>query len=221
MAQDKDLERGVRPRRRARYVLLGLAGAVLVAALLAALFVGRWLVVEDPLQKAQAIAVLTGGMPVRALEAAQLYRAGYAPRILLTHPAEPGASMAALGIAYPGEDAYNAEILVRQGVPKEAIQVLDPPIRDTADEIAAISRFLPAESAPTVIIVTSKAHTRRVRLLWRRLPQTRMRALVHAASDDPFNPRRWWASTGDALDVVREVLGILNVWAGLPLHPAR
>jgi hypothetical protein len=31
----------------------------------------------------------------------------------------------------------------------------------------------------------------------------------------------WWRNTGDALDVVREVLGLLNVWAGLPLQPAK
>ena len=222
MAPDKNDEFTARPRKRVRYVAFCFVAAVLAASVLIFLLVGRWLVVEDPLQKAQAIAVLSGGLPVRALEAAKLYREGYAPRVWLTHPAEPGDSMAALGIAYAGEDAYNTEILTRHGVPRDAIQVLAPPIRNTADEIVAISDFLPDESGATVIIVTSKAHTRRTRLLWRR-SQTRTlkRALVHAASDDPFNPRRWWATTGDALDVVREVLGILNAWAGLPLRPAR
>jgi hypothetical protein len=34
-------------------------------------------------------------------------------------------------------------------------------------------------------------------------------------------PRHSWRSTSDALDVMREVLGLLNARAGLPLHPAR
>jgi len=219
MPREENQQSAARPRRRGRYLALYLAATALAVSAFSFLYVGRWLVVEDPLQKAQAIAVLSGGMPLRALEAAKLYREGYAPRVLLTHPAEPSESMAALGIPYAGEDAYNTEILVRQGVPKDAIEIVDPPIRNTADEVDAISRSLPAESSVTVIIVTSKAHTRRVSLLWRRQAQTRMRALVHAASDDPFNPRRWWATSGDALDVVREVLGILNAWAGLPLRP--
>jgi len=44
---------------------------------------------------------------------------------------------------------------------------------------------------------------------------------VRAASEDPFDPRHWWRSTGDALDVVREVLGLMNAWAGLPLRRTR
>jgi len=43
--------------------------------------VGRWLVVEDPLDKAQAIVVLSGRIPMRAKEAARLYKAAYAPQI--------------------------------------------------------------------------------------------------------------------------------------------
>jgi hypothetical protein len=58
-----------------------------------------------------------------------------------------------------------------------------------------------------------------VRMLWHRLVAGHGQAIVRAASDDPFEPGRWWRTTGDALDVVRELLGILNAWAGMPLHP--
>jgi hypothetical protein len=44
---------------------------------------------------------------------------------------------------------------------------------------------------------------------------------VRAAPTDPFAPGHWWRSTGDALDVVRETLGLLNAWAGLPLSHAQ
>ena len=106
---------------------------------------GRWLVVEDPLEKAQAIAVLSGRMPLRAMEAAKLYREGYAPEVWLTRSTEPGATLDAMGIPYVGEDFYNSRVLMHEGVPADAIRVLQPPIVNTADEIAAVSAALEEE----------------------------------------------------------------------------
>ena len=220
MATEKNSESISPKHRRTRGLLLGLAGILLLAAVVFLLSVGRWLVAEDALEKASAIVVLSGRMPLRAMEAAKLYREGYAPKVWLTHSTEPGATLRAMGISYVGEDVYDVQVLVHQGVPPAAIHMLQPPIINTADEIAAVSAALEEEKGSTVIIVTSKVHTRRVRILWRRLAAGRGHAIVRAASDDPFDPRRWWRTTGDALDVVRELLGILNAWAGMPLHSA-
>jgi uncharacterized SAM-binding protein YcdF (DUF218 family) len=209
------------PRSRTRRVLLaaGLAGMVLAS--ICFFGVGRWLVVEDPLAKARAIAVLSGSMPLRAKEAAKLYREGYAPEIWLTHSQEPGETLAAMNIPFAGEDYYNVRVLVHEGVPQGAIHVLEPPIVNTADEMNAIAATLQRKKDGAVILVTTKAHTRRVRLLWRKIGSSRGSAIVRAASDDAFDPRRWWRNTGDALDVVREVLGLMNAWAGQPLRPGQ
>jgi uncharacterized SAM-binding protein YcdF (DUF218 family) len=192
---------------------------VLLGIVVFLLCIGRWLFVEDPLEKAHAIVVLSGGMPLRAREAAKLYREGWAPEVWLTHSTEPGATLGAMGIIYTSEDAYDAQVLMHEGVPSGAIRLLQPAIVNTADEIAAASGALAEEKGSSVIIVTSKVHTRRVRILWHRLAARRGKAVVRAASDDPFEPRRWWRTSHDALDVVREVLGVLNAWAGLPLRP--
>ena len=63
-------------------------------------------------------------------------------------------------------------------------------------------------------------HTRRVRALWRALTRDQSRAIVRAASADSYDGDHWWRNTRDALDVVREVLGLMNTWAGLPLGQA-
>jgi uncharacterized SAM-binding protein YcdF (DUF218 family) len=220
MASEKGSETTPLRHWRTRRIVLGLAGMVLSGTVVFLLYLGRWLVVEDPLEKAQAIVVLSGRMPLRAMEAAKLYREGYAPKVWLTHSTEPGATLEAMGISYVGEDAYNSRVLTHEGVSANDIKVIEPAIVNTADELAAVSAALEAEKDTTVIIVTSKVHTRRVRILWNRLAAGRGRALIRAASDDPFEPRRWWRTTGDALDVVREFLGILNAWAGMPLRPA-
>ena len=209
------------PRLRAPRIFLAVGMLGVLLAIVCFFGVGRWLVVEDPLAKAQAIAVLSGSMPLRAMEAAKLYREGYAPEIWLTHSAEPGEKLAEMGIPFAGEDFYNARVLIHEGVPPGAIRVLDPPIVNTADEMNVIAAALALEKDHTVIVVTTKAHTRRVRLLWRRMASGRGAAIVRAASDDAFDPRRWWRNTSDALDVVREVLGLLNAWVGQPLRPGR
>ena len=182
--------------------------------------VGRWLSVEDPLENADAIAVLSGRMPDRALEAARLYNAGYAPQVWLTHSTEPGATLRKLSVAFTGEDAYDKQILMHEGVPESAIRTLDPPIVNTADEMTTIGQAVSREKSRKVILVTSRVHTRRTRTLWRHLSQQNGYAMVRAVSDDPFDPAHWWRTTGDALDVVREALGMLNAWTGLPLRPA-
>jgi uncharacterized SAM-binding protein YcdF (DUF218 family) len=207
------------PERRPR-LWVTLLGAVVLVAWFAFLNVGRWLVDEDPLQKASAIAVLSGRMPDRALEAARVYKQGYAPRVWLTHSTEPGATLQKLSISFVGEDSYNKQILIHEGVPESAIEVLEPAIVDTADEMRTIGEALRGEKQRSVILVTSKVHTRRVKALWNRLAARHGVAIVHGVSDDSFDPAHWWRNTSDALDVVREVLGLMNVWAGLPLQPA-
>jgi uncharacterized SAM-binding protein YcdF (DUF218 family) len=210
-----------RPRSRTRRVLLAIGGFCVVVAGVIFFGIGRWLVLEDPLEKASAIVVLSGAMPLRAIEAGKLYREGYAPEIWLTHSVEPGETLGKMDISFAGEDYYNKLILIHEGVPPEAIHVLEPPIMNTADEIKVAATALTRGKGKVVIIVTTKAHTRRTRLLWRKLAPGPGRAIVRAATGDSFEPRHWWRTTSDALDVVREALGVLNAWAGLPLHPAR
>lgn len=221
MANPQDPPLEVARRSWVRKILWLLVCGIILFGAIAFLEVGKWLVVEDPISQCRAIAVLSGSMPLRALEAAKLYRQGYAPEVWLTHSAEPGATLEAMGIPFAGEDYYNTRILIHDGVPQGAIRILEPPIVNTADEIKVIASALSGERERSVIIVTTKAHTRRTRLLWRRLAAGRDRAIVRAASGDPFEPQHWWRTTGDALDVVREVLGLMNAWAGLPLRPAQ
>lgn len=220
MTQSTDAGPRSQTRRYARPIVIALLIAV-IASICAVFFgVGRWLVVEDPLEKAHAIVVLSGRMPIRAIEAARLYREGYAPQVWLTRPEQPAASLKAMNIPDSGEDFFNSRVLVHEGVPSGAIGLLEPQINNTADEIRAIAGELARENGSAVIIVTTKAHTRRVRKLWQKLSGGKGLAIIRATPGDPFDPAHWWRTTSDVLDVLREVLGLINAWAGLPLHPA-
>ena len=180
--------------------------------------VGNWLVVEDPLVPSQVAVVLSGDMPVRAREAALVYRQDEAHEIWITRPFDATEALHHLGIDYLGESFYNQQVLIALGVPGEATRVLDPQIVNTEDEIRLISKTARDEKIHRVIIVTSKLHTRRVRYLWSKLVGSDPTLIVRYAREDPTDPAHWWRQTHDALELVREVLGLANAWAGFPLH---
>jgi uncharacterized SAM-binding protein YcdF (DUF218 family) len=209
-----------RPRRRwILYLCLGFLALLLAGCVGGFLYVGRWLVMEDPLQTAHAIVVLSGRLPDRAIEAARIYQANFAAQVWVSQPVSPAAQLEKMHIAFIGEDFYNQKVLMARGVPADAIRVLMDPSANTEQEVDEIARDCRRDDAHLVIIVTSKPHTRRVRMIWDRRVGADPRAIVRYVSDDPFDPAHWWSNTSDALDVVREVLGIANVLAGFPLHP--
>ena len=91
-----------RKRTRRRAVLALILVVALVAAVVIARNAGRWLVWEDPLAKADVIVVLSGSMPYRAVEAAKVYRDGYAPEVWVSYPISPAADLDRIGIRYIG-----------------------------------------------------------------------------------------------------------------------
>jgi uncharacterized SAM-binding protein YcdF (DUF218 family) len=210
-------------RRRAR-ALAWIAAAVALLALVAAArapllrAVAGALVVEDPLEPAAAIVALGGQVPFRPMEAAELYRGGWAPRVVLVPGArlEEHLALRELGIALPESWEVARDVLHRLGVPAAAIVVADGRAEGTLEELALAARAVGPAERP-VILVTSRIHTRRVRLTWDHVTGGRPRGLVRVARGDPFEPERWWQDRQSALAVVREYLGLLNYGAGFPV----
>lgn len=203
--------------KRAR---LGVSVAlILLGALAVFREAGRWLNREDPLSHADVIFILGGGMPQRAEEAGRVFAAGYAPEVWFSRLESPADDLAKLGIRYVGEDEYNRQILIHEGVPENAIHVLPGPVVNTEEELQEAGRELRRAGKTRVILVTSPQHTRRVWTLWQKLVGRDPQVIVHAVHKDPFDPDHWWRNTRDVLSVVRESLGLLNAWAGLPVPP--
>ncbi len=210
------------PLRRPAGRILWTAGALLLAAI-AARFAGAWLVVSDPLQPARAVVVLGGQMPFRAMEATAVYKQGWTTEVWIT----PGRAtvedeaLARLGIDKPSESAYSRLVLERLGVPHDAIRSLAGSNRNTADEVRSIARELRATDSHRVILVTSKYHGRRVKMLWRVLVGSEPEAILRYTPEDPFEPNRWWRTSEDAMAVSREWFGIFNALAGFPVRSER
>lgn len=205
-------------KSRAFWVLLALVALALGLGCSIRL-VGYFLVVEDPLAHARAIVVLGGALPFRAMEAATIYRQGWAPEVWMLRAESPSEELALtrLHVSVTPEDVYNREVLERSGVPPTAIRLLGQRVLNTKGELRAVAQELRLVGGYRVIIVTSKPHSRRVRTIWRAIVGPSPKAIVRYATEDPFDPDHWWQRTGDALAVSREVLGLLNVWAGFPV----
>ena len=192
---------------------------ILVAALAGFRNAGRWLTREDPLSSADVIFVLSGGMPYRAEEAGKVFGMGYAPVVWVSRAESPASHLEELGVHFVGEEEYNREILIHEGVPAAVVHILPDPIVDTEQEVEEVTREMRRAGKTKVIIVTSPQHTRRVKALWRKDAGDDLAVLVHAAHEDPFDGDHWWRNTRDALAVVREMMGLMNVWAGSPVPP--
>jgi len=199
----------------------GIFIVIVVAAATLFFTVGAWLVVEDPLVHADVIVVLSGRLPERAIEAARIFKAGYSDLVWISPPVSPVDELKTMKISYLGEDFYNEKVLIAKGVPPDSIRILDNPDANTEAEVRQIAEDLHKSDFHSVIIVTSKAHTRRVRTIWRKLVGSEPRMIVHYAEDDNFDGAHWWRHTRGALDVMRETLGLLNAWAGFPLRPSQ
>jgi len=212
-------------RRSSRKTRRTIAAALLVFLVLAGVVafrgVGRWLVVEDPLDRSDAIVVLSGGLPYRAVEAAKIFHLGMAPQVWLTQPGNPSDVLSKMSIPFEGEEGYSRSVLIYEGVLDSNIRILPPVIVNTEDEELAIIAEMQATHASRVILVTSPPHTRRVRALWRHLAPVGLTLIVRAASEDEYDANHWWRTTRDALSVMRETLGLLNAWTGLPVRPAK
>jgi uncharacterized SAM-binding protein YcdF (DUF218 family) len=209
----------IRTSKTAKLGMFGMVALILVAGVAGVRHVGRWLIHEDPLSSADIIFVLSGGLPYRAEEAGKVFGMRYAPEVWLSRPESPAGELETYGVHFIGEEEYNREILLHEGVPDAAVHILPDPAVDTEQEVEEAAREMRRTGKTRVIIVTSPQHTRRVKALWKKLVGNNPSVLVHAAHKDPFDADHWWRNTRDVYSVVRETLGLVNVWAGLPVRP--
>jgi uncharacterized SAM-binding protein YcdF (DUF218 family) len=174
--------------------------------------VGRFLIVQDALQPADAIVVLSGSVPDRILEAVDLYQAGLAPRIILTQEGLPPglAALRARGGNMLERHQQNIEIAGQLGVPEEAITVVTTPAWSTLTEAEAIVDHLRTQGFTSILLVTSKPHARRSALTYRDLVGDGIRIIVAPSRYDNFAPDRWWEHRPPARRLLIEYLKLLN-----------
>lgn len=181
--------------------------ALSLVSLWAGRHAGEWLVRRDPLEKAAAILVPGGTRLERPLEAGDVYRQGWAPLVVMTdevhEPAERWAD--ARGLHFPTKIELARDILVKLGVPREAILLLPGENDSTADEGRSLRALAAQRRWRRVIVITSKLHTRRAgSALRRELTGLDIDVRMHTSRYDESDPEHWWTDRGTARFVLLE-----------------
>ncbi|HET6891568.1 MAG TPA: YdcF family protein, partial [Pyrinomonadaceae bacterium] len=122
----------------------------------------RALIVSAPLSSADAIVVLSGSSAYleRTHKAAELYRQGRAPLVLMTDDHTQGGWSTALQ-RNPYFVERGREELVKEGVPAEKIRVVPGVASSTRDEALILREYALAQGLRSILVVTSAYHSRR------------------------------------------------------------
>jgi uncharacterized SAM-binding protein YcdF (DUF218 family) len=165
-------------------------------------FAGEELIVEDTLEKSDAIILLSDDnfYADRATRAAELYRQNLAPLVV------------ASGIRlrpYAGIAELMTHDLVERGVPKEHIVPFPHDADDTREEAAALNTLVAQKGWKSVIIVTSNYRTRRARLIFRKTFTAGVRVEMASAHDGDFDPATWYQHGRAIRRFEHEVLGLV------------
>jgi uncharacterized SAM-binding protein YcdF (DUF218 family) len=164
-----------------------------------------WIVDESPIH-AEAIVMLGDDnySADRAARAAQLYRAGWAPRVAASgRYLRPYASIAEL-------EEHDLE---DRGVPAAAIVPFAHRAENTTDETAAIAQLISSRGWKRILLVTSSYHTRRSRYLAERQFPHGTELRVISAPDSDYDPQSWWRTRAGLKIFGHECVGmIVSLW---------
>jgi uncharacterized SAM-binding protein YcdF (DUF218 family) len=169
-------------------------------------FIAESWIVEDPLNKADALIVLSDDnfYADRATRAAELFREGKAPLVVASgRRLRPGAGIAEL----------MEHDLIERGVPKDKILRVAQEGDSTLEQAETLAKFVQAKKWHSAIVVTSNYHTRRARYIFRHVFPRGIDVRVASARDGDFDPEAWWEKRESSKLFMREIVGMMvTIW---------
>ncbi len=170
------------------------------------IFVGEYLITEKPLERADAIVVLSGTGYDRILEAVDTYKQGYAPLIILTKDEKnPGYDeLLRLGIKIPEGYDLNRMVALKLGVPASSLIIIDERVYGTYSEIKVLYDFLKKRNLKSVILITSKYHTTRATKIFDHITAGEIKVVTRPSKYDTFDPKNWWKVRADRIQTILE-----------------
>ena len=159
-------------------------------------FLATALIVEKPLDHADAIIVLSGSATYkeRTRKAVELFKQGTAPRIFITDDGTRSGWNSGEEKNIPYVDLEQRELLAG-GVSPEAITVLPGTVAGTDDEAKKLAEEVTARPLEKVLVVTSAYHSRRAlrtfeKILARKYVEI---GIAHPPTGEQTpQPNYWW-----------------------------
>ncbi|GAC1669260.1 MAG: hypothetical protein NVS9B4_25310 [Candidatus Acidiferrum sp.] len=168
-------------------------------------FAGESWMVEDPIERSDAIFVLTDDnfYADRATRAAELFRQGDAPVVVASgRRLRPTAGIAEL----------MEHDLIERGVPKESIQRLPHDATSAREEAEKCATFSATKNWHKVIVVTSQYRARRTRYIFRHIFGEHVGIQVASARDGEFDTAKWFLNPRSVELLTHEMIGMLAAW---------
>ena len=169
---------------------------------------GRFMAAEDPLVKADAIFVFAGTRVERPMEAYDLYRDGWAPRIVVTRAVAEQAILVAerKGVRVASDFDVTRAALLQLGLPDSALISPERIHDNTAQEAQTLRMLALRYRWRTVILVSSKYHLRRISVACaREMKGTGVQLIRRGSRYDASTPEQWWSRRSDIRWLLSEV----------------
>jgi uncharacterized SAM-binding protein YcdF (DUF218 family) len=185
--------------------LVALLGGIYLARHPLLRFIGDSVVVEDSLEKSDAIIILSDDnfYADRATRGAELFRQNLAPVVVASGVRlRPNASIAEL----------MTHDLIERGVPKENILSFPQDADNTREEAESLRRLSQSKSWKSVIVVTSNYHTRRAKYIFKKVFPESVAIRIASARDGDFDPAHWYEHRKSIKRLTHEIGGYFVAW---------
>jgi uncharacterized SAM-binding protein YcdF (DUF218 family) len=171
--------------------------------------VGGLLIVEDPLQRADAIVPLAGD-PSRVGGSIKLFQSGYADWFVVT-------DMWIDTSTPPLEYAHLVTTqAIADGVPRSRILLAPGTPRTTRMELIDIRRLAEDRRLTSLLVVTSPSHTRRARLIVHDVfLHTGIKVMVRPVTSHWYTADSWWTTQAGRHETYLEYLKLLAYLIGI------
>lgn len=181
-------------------------------------FLAERLIIEKPLEKADAIIVLAGAHTYieRTQKAAELFKKGISRRIYLTDDGEQS-GWSRIEQRNPAFVELARKSLIAQGVPAENIEILEPQVTGTIYEARILSEKVKSANLESLLMVTSAYHTRRAFSTFQRIFTENNQSINLGITSPPTGeqtppPYRWWLSRFGWQFVAGEYVKSFGYW---------
>jgi len=157
-------------------------------------YAGNFLVVEDSLEKADAIFVFGGSIPNRIIEAVDIYNQGFAPLIIISkYPKSEGYKyLEEKGITYPEGHDINKSIALSLEIPENSIMITNYRAGSTFEELMLLNEYCLENNIKKIILVSTKSHTKRISKIFSDIAGDKIKGIVRYTKYDNYNPDKWW-----------------------------
>ncbi|WP_339287812.1 YdcF family protein [Paenibacillus sp. FSL E2-0201] len=166
----------LKKRRKRRYLTYILFLLIFLLFFMA----GRFLTLTEPPKQADAIIVLSGGQG-RVEQAVELYKAGYAPYIILSNAKE--------STSKSGDMLQTA---LNLGIPQDVIYT-ENAAESTYQNAEFTLPIMKERDFKSAIVVSSDFHMRRIKVLFAGVFKKSDIELTYIGSASGYNAKRWWS----------------------------